>query len=143
MSKFVDPEKKWNATILIGTQEVSLTLFDAVEGVRLKSDFGEILKKLLNENQHYMAGKMLKTLTSPTGENFLRGDMFLLVIMFAKMAEKLFGSVHNLLFSILDDGNIEFVGSNYKDMTERTLFQVLDIVREKPEDVKALIIATA
>jgi hypothetical protein len=141
MSKFVDPEKKWNATILVGTQEVNLTLFDAVEGVHLKSDFGQILKKLINENQHYMAGKMLKSLTSPAGENFLRGDMFLMVIMFAKMAEKLFGSVHNLLFSILDDESIEFVASNEREITERTLFQVLNIVREKPEDVKALILA--
>jgi len=143
MAKFVDPEKKWKATILIGTQEVNLTLFDAVEGVHLKSDFGQTFKKLLTENQHYMAGKMLKTLTSPAGENFLRGDMFLLVIMFTKMAEKLFGSVHNLLFSVLDDGSIEFVASNFRDMTERTLFEVLNIVREKPEDVKALLIATA
>ncbi len=143
MAEFIDEEGRWNASLSAGEAARSLTLYRIREPLNLRGEFLQLLRRLLEENDHYIAGDILKALTSPEGEDMMDLAFFLLVIVFEDAAAKAFGSPHTFLFGEMEDGTVSLMASSDREMTEDRFFKILGVVIERPDLVKTLLIAYA
>ncbi|RJS86905.1 hypothetical protein CW701_01505 [Candidatus Bathyarchaeota archaeon] len=143
MTEFIDVEGRWNASLSAGEASRSLTLYSLREPLNLRGEFLQLLRKLLEENEHYVAGDILKALTSPEGEDMMNLAFFLLIIVFEDAAARAYGSPQSFLFGEMEDGTVSLMASSDREMTENLFFKILGTVIERPDLVKTLLIAYA
>lgn len=143
MVEFVDMEGSWSVSLSAGEASRSLTLYRVKEPLNLKGEFLKLLRRLIEENEHYVVGDILQSLTSPEGEDMIDLAFFLLVIVFEEAAARAFGSPHAFLFGEMEDGTISLMASGDREMTEDHFFKVLGVAIERPDLVRTLLIAYA
>jgi len=143
MEGFIDEEGRWNASLSAGEASRSLTLYRVREPLNLKGEFLKLLRRLLEENDHYVAGDVMQALTSPEGEDMMDLAFFLLVVVFEEAAARAFGSPHTFLFGEMEDGTVSLMASGDREMTEDYFFKILGVVIERPDLVRTLLIAYA
>ncbi len=143
MSSIVDENKKWVIAISRDGDVEEFNVYDgSASGVVFKPMLLDGLEKAISLNEHYDMRDNLIKVISPEGEDYSKYAVFVISLNFSD--EDLineFGEKHMLLFALLVNGGIQFIGSSDSSMTLDKLVDIVNNALKEPSKLNYLYVS--